>query len=121
MGRNQARGGAALALLATAGTALAVHGWGTYDDTRGMALKGVIHTTVYEKPYLNLILDAEKPAPKTWTVVLGSPSRLESKGLVVKSLVPGTVVSVYVYPSRDVPDECRALRITLNGKTTELW
>jgi len=110
-----------VALLVTAGVALAGHGWDSYDDTRGMSLKGTIHSTGYERPYVTMMLDVEKPQPRTWTVVLGKPSRLEAKGVAVSSLVPGTVVAVHVYPSRDVPDECRAVRITLGGKTTELW
>jgi len=114
-------GGAAVVVLAAAGAALASHGWGEYDDTKGMSLKGVIHSTAFERPYLTLQLDVEKPQHRTWNVVLASPSKLESKGVAVASLVPGTVVAVYAYPSRDVPDECRALRITLGGKTTELW
>jgi Family of unknown function (DUF6152) len=114
-------GWAAVVVLATAGVALASRGWGEYDDTKGMSLRGVIHSTAFERPYLTLQLDVEKPQPRSWTVVLGSPSKLESKGVAVSSLAPGTVVTVYVYPSRDVPDECRALRITLGGKTTELW
>jgi hypothetical protein len=39
----------------------------------------------------------------------------------VSKLTPGLQVKVFVYPARDVADECRALRIVIDGNTTELW
>jgi Family of unknown function (DUF6152) len=112
----------ALCVVLTAAMAVAAaHPWSLYDDTKGMWLKGAIRSTSYDRPQQVILLDVEKPAHKTWTVVLASPSKMETRGVPVSKLTPGLKVSVYVYPARDLPDECRALRIVIDGNTTELW
>ena len=118
--RASVRAAGVAAVLAASASA-ASHGWGLYDDTRGMWLKGVIHSTSYDRPHQTIQLDVQKPEPRTWTVVLASPSKMQTRGLPVARLTPGLKVKVYVYPARDVADECRALRITIEGNTTELW
>lgn len=111
-----------LGVLLTAGLAAAAsHSWSLYDDTKGMWLKGAIRSTSYDRPQQVIQLDVDKPAPKTWTVVLASPSKMEMRGVQVSKLTPGLQVKVFVYPARDVADECRALRIVIDGNTTELW
>lgn len=105
-----------------AGVAVAgAHSWSAYDDTRGLWLKGVVRSTSYERPHQLIQLEVQKPEPATWTVVLASPSKMESRGIPVSRLVPGLAVKVYVYPARDVAHEGRALRIVVEGNTTELW
>jgi len=108
-------------LSVVAGLVLLASGWGQYDDTKGFTLGGTIRGWAYENSRVVLTLDAEKPEKKTWTVVLTSRTKMESRGLSVKAFAPGTHATMYVYPNRDLPDDCRALRITISGKTTELW
>jgi hypothetical protein len=55
-----------------------------------------------------------------WDVVLAPPSRLEIRGLTKAMLAPGTKATVIGYPHRNNPNEMRAERITIEGKTTEL-
>jgi hypothetical protein len=95
--------------------------WSLYDDTKGVWLKGVIQSTSYDRPHQLIQLDVDKPKPKTWTVVLASPSQMEIRGVPVSKLTPGLKVKVFIYPARDVADEGRALRIVIDGNTTELW
>jgi hypothetical protein len=110
-----------VALLA-AGVALgSPHSWNHYDDTRGEWLQGTVLSTRYERPHQLIQLEVQKPAHATWTVVLTSPSKMESRGLPVSRLVPGLSVRVYIYPARDLAHEGRALRIVVDGNTTELW
>jgi hypothetical protein len=45
---------------------------------------------------------------------------MASRGLDQKALVPGVDAIVNGYPNRSKPDEMRAERITIGGKTTEL-
>ena len=59
-------------------------------------------------------------ADKTWNVVLAPPSRMENRGLPRDALKPGNTVTVVGYPNRSKPDEMRAERITVDGKTVEL-
>jgi len=109
-------------VLLAAGLALAnPHAWSHYDDTRGQWLQGTVLSTRYQRPHQLIQLEVQTPAPATWTAVLASPSKMESRGLPVSRLVPGLAVRVYVYPARDVAQEGRALRIVVDGNTTELW
>src|SRR5262249_33963683 len=110
-----------VALLA-AGVALAgAHSWGHYDDTRGQWLKGTVVSTTYQRPHQLIELEVQKPEHGIWTVVLASPSKMESRGFPVSRLVAGLELRTYLYPARDVPHEGRALRIVVDGNTTELW
>jgi hypothetical protein len=110
-----------LTVLVTGVAAAASHHWSEYDDTRGIWLKGVIHSTWYSRPHQVIRLDVQTPQPGAWTVVLASPSKMESRGLPVSRLVPGRAVRVYVYPAIDISNEARALRINIDGNVTELW
>jgi Family of unknown function (DUF6152) len=111
---------AVVLVLGTAGVALAHHGWSGYDETKPMTLVGTIRASTYEQPHGTLKLDVEQPTLKTWLVVLAPPSRMESRGLTAKALAPGGSATVLCYPSKEKAGECRAERITIAGKTTEL-
>jgi hypothetical protein len=104
------------ALLAP-GFVLAHHGWSEYDSSKVLKLTGKIVESGYEHPHGHVRL--EVPG-KTWHVVLAPPSRMERRGLEKGALKPGTKVTVEGYPNRDKPEEMRAERISVNGKTVEL-
>jgi hypothetical protein len=99
------------------GTAAAHHGWSGYDASRELTLTGTIKEAGYEHPHGSVRLQTPD---KTWIVVLAPPSRMENRGLRREMLVPGTPATVVGYPNRTDPDELRAERITISGKTTEL-
>jgi len=109
---------AALSLaLGLAGPAVAHHGWSGYDASQTLNLTGVIREAGYEHPHGYVKL--EVPG-KTWLVVLAPPSRMERRGLTRDMMVQGTTATVVGYPNRSDPQELRAERITIAGKTTEL-
>ena len=112
---NRRHAAATLALAAL--PAWAHHGWSEYDATRTLTLTGAIEQAGYEHPhgFVKLTVDG-----KTWTAVLAPPSRMESRGLPRSALVPGRTVTVVGYPNRHKPDEMRAERITVDGRTVEL-
>jgi hypothetical protein len=97
--------------------AAAHHGWSSYDSSRPLSLDGTIRESGYEHPHGYVRLETKD---KTWVVVLAPPSRMENRGLPREMLKPGTKASVHGYPKRDDPEELRAERITIAGKTTEL-
>lgn len=99
------------------GGVLAHHGWSEYDSSKPLTLRGVIKESGYEHPHGHVHL--ETPG-KTWQVVLAPPSRMERRGLARAELKPGTQATVMGYPNRDKPEEMRAERITIGGKTVEL-
>jgi len=97
--------------------ALAHHGWGEYDASQALKLTGTIEATAYEHPHGTIKL---KTPAKTWDAVLAPPSRMDSRGLSKDMLKVGAEATVEGYPSRSKPDEMRAERITVGGKTVEL-
>jgi hypothetical protein len=105
------------ALLAAPFAVAAHHGWSEYDASKPLKLTGKVVESGYEHPHGHVRL--ETPG-KTWHVVLAPPSRMERRGLEKGALKPGVTVSVEGYPNRDKPEELRAERISVNGKTVEL-
>ena len=97
--------------------AYAHHGWSEYDSSKVMTLTGVIKESGYEHPHGHVTMEVQG---KVWQVVLAPPSRMENRGLAKAGLKPGTTVTVVAYPNRNKPEEARAERITVNGKTVEL-
>jgi Family of unknown function (DUF6152) len=105
------------AIMATVGSVSAHHGWSGYDSSKALELKGTIMESGYEHPHGFVRL---KSSEKIWLVVLAPPSRMERRQLPKKNLASGTEAIVVGYPSRTDPQEMRAERITINGRTTEL-
>ena len=71
----------------------------------------------YEHPHGFIRL--ETPG-KTWLCVLAPPSRMENRGLQKDLLKPGSEATVEGYANRSKPEEMRAERIIVGGKTVEL-
>lgn len=94
------------------------HGWGSYDAGQPLTLTGPIKRMSFENPHGVIRLAAGDT--KEWEIILAPPYRMVNRGLEEAMIRVGTTVSVYGYPSRMVPDELRAERITVSGKTTEL-
>jgi hypothetical protein len=104
-------------LLALPVAALAHHGWSEYDSSKLLKLSGKIVASGYEHPHGHVRFEAPG---KTWNVILAPPSRMENRGLQKEWLKPGASATVEGYASRDKPEEMRAERIIINGKTIEL-
>lgn len=93
------------------------HGWSEYDAGQNLKLTGTIEEAGYEHPHGYVRL--RTPA-KTWTAVLAPPSRMDNRGLSRDALKVGETASVEGYPNRNKPDEMRAERIMVGGRTVEL-
>ena len=104
------------AFLVPAGAG-AHHGWSEYDSANPLTLGGTIKEAGYEHPHGHIRL--ETPG-KTWQVILAPPSRMENRGLSPTALTPGNKATVVGYANRNKPEELRAERITIDGKTVEL-
>jgi hypothetical protein len=115
---------AGLALALAFGTAaLAHHGWSEYDSSQTLKLTGKIVESGYEHPHGHVRLETvggDAKAGKTWNVVLAPPSRMEHRGLDKSMLKSGASASVEGYANRNKPEELRAERISIGGKTFEL-
>lgn len=97
--------------------AFAHHGWSEYDQGKPLTLTGKVTESGYEHPHGHISL--ETPG-KTWRVVLAPPSRMQARGLPREDIKVGATVTVVAYANRGKPDEARAERITVGGKTVEL-
>lgn len=106
---------AAVALAASA--AFAHHGWGSYDAAKPVAVAGAILTSKFENPHATITVRGED---KVWTVTLAPTSRMSSRGATAQVIAVGKSVSAYGYPSTATPNEMRAERITVDGKTYEM-
>jgi Family of unknown function (DUF6152) len=106
---------AVLALLT--GTAMAHHGWGSYDAAKPVTVTGPILTSKYENPHATLTV---RGSDKVWTVTLAPTSRMTSRGALMQIVAVGKTISAYGYPSTVEKDEMRAERITVDGKTYEM-
>jgi hypothetical protein len=113
----RAAGLCVVGLFVSLGTAFGHHGWSGYDNSQTLTMAGTIQESGYEHPhgYVKLAV-----ADKVWLVVLAPPSRMENRGLPRTMLTAGTAASVVGYASRSDPNEMRAERITIDGKTVEL-
>ena len=106
---------AALALAPV--LAFAHHGWSEYDQNNTLTLEGRVDEMGYEHPHGYVKLATKD---KTWVAVLAPPSRMDNRGLSKEMLKPGTRVTLVGYANRSKPEEMRAERITVAGKTVEL-
>ena len=93
------------------------HGWSEYDSSKLLTLSGRIVEAGYEHPHGYIRLEAPG---KTWLCVLAPPSRMESRGLPKDALKAGASATVEGYANRSKPEEMRAERINIAGKTIEL-
>ncbi len=108
---------AVTALALAGGAAFAHHGWGSYDAAKPVTVTGAIATSKYENPHATITVRSDG---KVWTVTLAPTSRMSSRGASAEVIAVGKSVSAYGYPSTATPDEMRAERITIDGKTYEL-
>ncbi len=106
---------AAMAALPLA--AAAHHGWSEYDSSKLLKLSGKIVEAGYEHPHGYVRLQVPG---KTWLCVLAPPSRMENRGLAKDTLKPGVQVTLEGFANRGKPEEMRAERIKVGGKTVEL-
>ncbi len=103
-------------LIAPAGV-LAHHGWGSYDASKTITVEGSIETSQYANPHATITV---KTADKVWTVTLAPVSRMQARGATAALLAVGKRVTAVGYASKADPDEIRAERITIDGKTVEM-
>jgi len=104
-------------ILAAPMAVSAHHGWSEYDSSKVLKLTGKIVESGYEHPHGHIRFEAPG---KTWNVILAPPSRMENRGLQKDWLKAGASATVEGYPNRNKPEEMRAERIIINGKTIEL-
>ncbi len=109
--------GVLLVVLALVQVAYAHHGWSQYDMNQPLELAGVVLEVSFEHPHVTIRLQTSQ---RVWIVVLPPPPRAQRMGLTPQTLRAGMSVTVVAYPHRTHPNEVRAVRITLEGRTIQL-
>ena len=99
------------------GGAAAHHGWGSYDAGKVFTMTGPVAMMEWSNPHVHVMVDH---AGARWEATLAPIFRMQARGLAPEMLAVGTVVSIEGYPSTRTPNEMRAERITVAGKTFEL-
>jgi hypothetical protein len=108
---------ASLAVIVSAGAAMAHHGWGSYDATKVFTITAPVEQLVWADPHTHVMV---KYQGNLWEATLAPLFRMQARGLSQAMLKPGTQVVIEGYPSTQQPHEMRAERITVSGKTVEL-
>jgi hypothetical protein len=105
----------AVALLPT--RLLAHHGWSQYHRDQTVTITGLITEVAFTNPHVSIKVEADG---KTWIVVMAPVYGMQTRGLPSGSLRSGMEVTLVGHPHRSNPNEMRAERITVGGKTVEL-
>jgi Family of unknown function (DUF6152) len=106
-----------LVLLLLGAPAAAHHGWGSYDASKTVMAEGAIETVHYANPHATVTV--RTPA-KVWTITLAPISRMQARGASASLLAVGKTLKAEGYASKVDPNEMRAERITVDGKTVEM-
>lgn len=108
---------AAVAALTLPATALAHHGWSSYDAAKVIKLTAPVTDVTWGNPHGGAKVRYQG---KVWDVVLAPVARMEARGLSQAMLTAGKPVTLEGYPRKDGVAEMRIERVTVDGKTVEL-
>lgn len=104
-------------LLAVPATGSAHHGWGAYDANRATTMDGVVQSSRWRNPHVEVDLRVGR---KVWAIVLAPVARASARGLSAEDLKTGKRLRVVGYPRKDGTPEVRAERVVVGGKTVEM-
>lgn len=98
-------------------TALAHHGWSSYDETRPLTVTGTLQSVAWSNPHGSATMRWQG---KQWHVVLAPVARMEARGLTLAMIDKGKTVTLTGYARKDGTPEMRIERVKAGGKTVEL-
>jgi hypothetical protein len=105
------------ALALSASSALAHHGWGSYDASKPVTVTAVIEEITIENPHGMMLLTVDG---KLWHITLAPIRRMNARGATADIVMKGKTVTAHGYPKRDGTPEFRAEWIEVDGKRYQL-
>jgi hypothetical protein len=93
---------AAIPLAAAANPASAHHSMSMFDQTKEVVIEGSVKKLLWTNPhsYIQLMVADNSGNEVEWSLELGAPMYLYSKGWRPKTSKPGDRISVRIYPLR---------------------
>ena len=94
---------AALSLSLAAAPAQAHHSMAMFDTSKSVTVTGTVKQFQWTNPhcYIQLTAKDAKGVTKEWSMEMGAPMYLYANGWRPKTVKPGDVIVVRVYPLRD--------------------
>jgi hypothetical protein len=111
------RAALAVAVLALPATALAHHGWSSFDTKKVLDHAGPIAKSTYANPHGTLWMTKDGVE---MTIELAPVSRMEARGLKADDVEPGKTIRVYAYQNLTDAKLYRAEWVEVGGKRIEL-
>jgi len=91
-----------------------------FDAKRPVTFTGVVTKMLWVNPHAWIYVDVKKPdgSMEEWMVEAGTPNTLLRRGFTKQSLLPGTVIKVDGYQSKDGSRRANGRDLTLpDGRT----
>jgi hypothetical protein len=107
----------ALAILALPASAIAHHGWSSYDETKTIKHRAALSSLKWGSPHGTAKVRYQGA---TWDVILAPVQRMEGRGLSRAMVGPRQLVTIEGYPRRDGVREMRIERVTAGKRVVEL-
>jgi len=97
------RASIAFAILLAAGAALAHHSFAMFDQTKTIALQGVVKELRWTNPhvFIQVLVKNDKGAEDEWSIEMTSPEHLSRTGWRPGTLKPGDKVTLNIHPLVD--------------------
>jgi hypothetical protein len=109
---------AALAMIAAVpATALAHHGWSSFDTSKVLDHSGPVARSTYANPHGTLWMAKDGAE---MTIELAPVFRMEARGLKADDIAPGKTVRVYAYQNTTDAKLFRAEWVEVNGQRIQL-
>jgi len=112
---------AALGLLAVPVALLAHHGSAIYDESKAVAVKGVVTDWVWANPHCLLEFDVkdDKGGSVHWTAEVSNPPDMIARGWSRKMFKPGDEATLWMIVAKNGEPVGRIVRVVVGGKQYE--
>jgi len=102
MGKALNRASTAVAVLLTAGSALAHHSFAMFDQSQTVTLQGTVSDFRWTNPhvFIELTVKNESGADEEWSIEMTSPEHLSRAGWRPGTLQAGDKVTLNIHPMR---------------------